>query len=223
VSEVTGKKCFFLPPGIDAVKFCPYPNPPKKAIDVYSFGRRSEATHKKLLKMAEERDFFYVYDSLSGKRAINATEHRALLANMAKRSRFFIVNPGLIDEPDKRGDQFEIGNRYFEGAASGCIMIGEIPQNAEFEKLFNWPDAVIRLPYGSDQIDTAIKELDQQPQREESIRRTNIIQSLRRHDWVFRWESVLKIAGLDPLPGLLKRKEQLEKLAKIVEEDKNTI
>jgi hypothetical protein len=221
ISAVTGKKCFFLPPGIDAAKFCPYPNPPKKVIDVYSFGRRSEVTHQKLLELAEERNFFYVYDSLSGKQAINLKEHRNLLVNMAKRSRFFIVYPGLIDDPGKRGDQIDIGNRYFEGAGSGCMMIGEIPNNKESEELFNWPDAVIHLPFGSDKIGAVIDELDQQPEREDKIRRNNIVQSLRRHDWAYRWESVLKIGGLEPMPGLQKRKEQLAKLATIVEEDTN--
>lgn len=222
IGEITGKKCFFVPPGIDGFKFCPYPDPPKKVIDVYSIGRRSEVTHKKLLEMVKEKNIFYVHDSISGTQAINSKEHRNLLANIAKRSRFYIVNPGLIDRPDRRGNQIEIGNRYFEGAGSGCIMIGEIPENEEFEKLFNWPDVVIRLPFYSDQIDTIINEFDKQTDREEKIRRNNIVQSLRRHDWVYRWESVLKIAGLAPMPGLLERKEQLEKLAKMVgEETKN--
>lgn len=223
VSEVTGKKCSFLPPGIDAIKFCPFPDLPKKVIDVYSIGRRSEVTHQKLLEMAKERKIFYVYDTISGNQAINSKEHRSLLANMAKRSRFYIVNPGLIDRPDIRGDQIEIGNRYFEGAASGCIMVGEVPKNEEYAGLFDWPDAVINLPFGSDQIGTIIDELDMQTDRENKVRRNNVIQSLRRHDWVYRWESVLKIGGLDPLPGLLRRKEQLEKLAAIVEKDTNNI
>lgn len=221
ISKVTGKKCFFLPPGIDALRFCPYPDPPKKVIDVLSIGRRSEATHQKLLEMARGRNFFYVHDSISGNQIIHSEEHRNMLANMAKRSRFYIVNPGLIDRPDVRGDQIEIGNRYFEGAASGCIMVGEIPGNEAYGNLFDWPDAVIHLPFGSDRIGTIIDEFDKHPDREEGIRRNNIIQSLRRHDWVYRWESILKIGGLDPAPGLLKRKEQLEKLATIVEAETN--
>lgn len=221
VSEATGKKCYFLPPGIDAIKFCPYPDPPDRTIDVYSIGRRSEVTHKRLLEMAKENKIFYIYDTLSGGpgglKAIDLKQHRDLFANLAKRSRFYIVNPGLVDCPSQRGNQIEIGNRYFDGAASGCIMIGEVPNNEVYGSLFNWPDAVISLPFGSDQIDTIINDLDKQPDREETMRRNNITQSLRLHDWAYRWEAILKIGGLVPLPNLLKRKEQLEKLAKIVE------
>ena len=101
LSEQIGRKCVFLPPGVDAILFCPYPDPPKRVIDVCSMGRRSEITHQRLLKMARESGLFYLHDSIAGDQAINAKEHRALFANVAKRSRYFIVNPGMIDQPGK--------------------------------------------------------------------------------------------------------------------------
>ena len=141
LSEHIGRRCVFLPPGVDAILFCPHPDPPKRVIDVYSMGRRSEITHQRLLRIVRESGLFYLHDSIGGSQAINSREHRALLANVAKRSRYFIVNPGKIDEPDLRGNQIETSNRYFEGAASGAIMIGERPKNEEFERLFDWPEA----------------------------------------------------------------------------------
>ena len=84
------------------------------------------------------------------------SEHRELFANIIEKKPFFIVNPGLIDRPDVRGDQIEIGNRYFEGAASGTIMVGERPNNGEFDKLFDWPDSLIDLPYNSSTIDAVL-------------------------------------------------------------------
>ena len=77
---------------------------------------------------------------------------------------------------------------------------------------------MIHLPFDSDKIDAIIDELDKDPGRQETIRRNNIVQSLRRHDWVYRWESVLKFAGLEPLSELLERKKRLKDLANIVEE-----
>jgi hypothetical protein len=213
LSEQIGPRCVFLPPGVDSILFCPHPNPPKRVIDVCSMGRRSQITHQRLLKMARESG---LYDSLGGGLAINSKEHRALLANVAKRSRYFIVNPGKIDQPDLRGNQIEIGNRYFEGAASGAIMVGEPPKNEEFEKLFNWPEAVIRLPYDSCDVDMVIKDLDGDPERQERIRRTGVVQALMQHDWVYRWEAVLKTVGLEPTQGMLERKVRLRKLAGLV-------
>ena len=216
LSEQIGRRCVFLPPGIDAIVFCPHPNPPKRVIDVYSMGRRSELTHQRLLRMAEESGLFYLHDSIAGTLAINSKEHRALFANIAKRSRYFIVNPGKIDRPDERGNQIEASNRYYEGAASGAVLVGERPENEEFQKLFDWPDAVIQLPYGSCDIDAVMKDLDGDPERQDRIRRTSVAQTLMRHDWVYRWETVLKTVDLEPMQGVLERKERLRKLAEVV-------
>jgi hypothetical protein len=216
LSDMIERRCVFLPPGVDAITFCPNPDPPERVIDLYSMGRRSETTHRKLLEMARENRLFYLHDSIRGNRAINSREHRALFANLAKRSRYFIVNPGKIDEPEHRGRQMEISNRYFEGAASGAIMIGERPDNAAFADLFDWPDAVTRLPYDSSDIDVVMRDSDRDPERQEKIRRTGVVQALMRHDWVYRWESILDAVGLKPMPGALRRRDLLKKLAEAV-------
>lgn len=216
VSKRIRARCVFIPPGVDAIRFNPYPDPPKRVIDVYSIGRRSDATHQKLLRMAAEDGLFYLHDSIAGGDAIDSAQHRALFANVAKRSRYFIVHPGLIDRPDIRGDQIEIGNRYFEGAASGTIMLGERPKTETFTQLFDWPGAVIDLAYNSTHIDGIINDLDSQPNRIENIRRTNVSQVLRRHDWVYRWEAILRAVGLDPMPELFERKERLQQIAGLI-------
>jgi Glycosyl transferases group 1 len=216
LAEIIERRCAFLPPGVDAISFCPNPNPPERVVDVYSIGRRSTITHNKLLNMARESGLFYLHDSMGGSQAINSREHRALFANVAKRSRYFIVNPGKIDEPGVRGRQMEIGNRYFEGAASGAIMIGERPDNEAFEELFDWPDAVTRLPYDSPDIDLLIKDLDADPERQDQIRRTGVVQALLRHDWVYRWEAILSAVDLESMQAALQRKVRLGKLAETV-------
>ena len=221
VNDLIGEdKCIFLPPGVDTIRFCPYPNPPERTVDVYSIGRRSATTHRALMKMASEDGVFYLYDSTSTDQVLDPTEHRVLFANVSKRSRYFIVNPGLIDRPDIRGTQIEIGNRYFEAAASGSILLGERPQNGEFEKFFNWPGALIDLPYDSPDVGKTLRELDKQPERQNAMRQMNIQQALLRHDWVYRWEAILKAAGIVPLPQLEARKEQLKGLAaRVIEND----
>jgi hypothetical protein len=215
LSDKIGRPCAFLPPGVDAILFCPYPTMPRRVIDVYSIGRRSTRVHEILLQMAKTNDLFYLHDSIDGS-VINSQEHRALFANVAKRSRYFIVNPGAIDQPERRGNQIEIGNRFFEGAASGTIMLGERPNNEEFKRLFDWPDAVIHVPYDSCHIEKTIKTLDEDSKRRDVIRLTNVIQTLRRHDWVYRWEKILKAVNLESTQGMEERKERLRKLVEVV-------
>jgi len=215
LSKRLGAKCAFLPPGVDAIRFCPYPNPPRRSIDVYSIGRRSEKTHRNLLKMAGAKGMFYLHDSIAANQVLNAKEHRVLFSTIAKRSKYFIVNPGLIDRPDVRGNQMEIGNRYFEGAAAGSIMLGERPDNSMFEQLFDWPDAVTHLPYNCEEVEDIIGAIESDPEKQERIRRRNVTEALTRHDWVYRWEAILRAVGLEPTLAMGKRKETLAQLAQI--------
>ena len=163
--------------------------------------------------MAADNRFFYLYDSTSANQVLNPTDHRTLFSNISKRSRYFIVNPGLIDRPDIRGTQIEIGNRYFEAAAAGSILLGERPNNGQFEKFFDWPDALIELPYNSPDAARFIQDLDKQPERQRSISRTNMQQALLRHDWLYRWEAILKAVGVAPLPQMEVRRKRLQTLA----------
>jgi hypothetical protein len=219
INEMIGERCIFLPPGVDAIRFCPYPNPPERTVDVYSIGRRSAVTHRAFLKMASEEGLFYLHDSISGDHVLDPIEHRELFANIAKRSRYFIVNPGLIDRPDIRGEQIEIGNRYFEAAASGSILLGLRPLNGEFEKYFDWSDVLVDLPYDSPDAGNVVKEFDRQTERQSKMRERNVQQSLLRHDWVYRWESILKFVGVEPLPALQDRKKRLRCLAEYTAAD----
>lgn len=208
----------YLPAGIDTLRFCPYPNPPDRSIDVLSIGRRAPAVHKALLRWAQQENKFYVYDTIAGLRAHDLDEHRLMMANMTKRSRYFIVSPGKFDKPAETGGQSEFGYRYFEAAAPGTIMIGmRTPNNPEFDRIFNWEDAVIEVPFNSGAIVDKIRELDKQPERQMRISQTNILQCLLHHDWVYRWESVLKLVGMEPAPALQARKRQLQTLAEMVQ------
>jgi hypothetical protein len=216
VKEVCRPQCSYLPSGVDSILFCPFPERAKRPIDVYSIGRRALETHKTLLRMAKEENIFYVYDTIDGQNVYDPLEHRLLYANMAKRSRYFFVYPGKIDRPEETNMQSEFGYRYFEGAAAGTIMIGEKPKNDEFAKHFDWSDAVIELPFGSKNISEVIKSLDMQPNRQETIRKNNVWKSLMKHDWMYRWQAILELAGLDPMPQLEERKMRLYELASMV-------
>jgi hypothetical protein len=213
VKDIIGEQCFYIPAGIDTVRFCPYPNPPERSINVYNMGRKSSITHQALLKMAEQGKIFYIYDTYENMKTLLPRDHRILVANIAKRSRYFIVHSPKIDQQHETCGQNDISYRFFEGAASGTVMIGEIGENEAFGKHFNWQDAVIPMPYDAENVGEILAELDSQPKRLEAARKNNIVQCLLRHDWVYRWRAILNMAGLEPRPALLAREERLKKLA----------
>jgi len=213
IQDMIKRPCLYVSPGVDAIKFCPYPNPPLRSVDVYSIGRKSQVTHKALLKMAQEKKIFYIYDTSLTMETALPTEHRSLIANIAKRSRYFIVNPAKINRPSDTGGQNEIGFRYFEGAAAGTVMIGEHPKTEAFQKDLGWPDSVIHVPFDASNMAEILAEFDSQPARMEQARKNNAAQSLLRHDWAYRWKVILDLAGLNPLDALAEREERLKNLA----------
>lgn len=217
LSRATKRPCHYLPPSTDALKFCPYPEAPQRVVDFYAMGRRPPETHRALMRMAEAGDWYYMYDTVGNGPVSCHTEHRRRLADLIKRSRFFLVNPAMCNNPDRTGGQQELGFRYFEGAAGGAVLIGDAPRNATFNEFFGWSDSVIPLPYDSPDIGDVIAELDADPVRVERISKTNVVNSLRRHDHVYRWAQVLAAAGLPESEAMRCRRVQLAELAAQVE------
>ncbi len=222
LQRYTDTPCSFLPTGTDCLAATPYPKPPERVIDVYSIGNRPAGLHRQLVEMAEKQEIFYLYDSLasSDSRMKDWREHRLLVMNNIKRSRYFIAfSPASIATSKARQVQDEqvVPSRLFEGAAGGAVMIGEPPQCPEFNELFDWPDAVVRVPAKPEDARAVLKELDSQSVRMERIRHVNVIQSLRRHDWSYRWEQMINTIGVEALPKLQQRKSRLNDAANTAE------
>ncbi len=231
IAKITGRPCTYLPPGVDALKFSPYPLNPHRSIDVCSLGRRSSITHKALLDIAQQRKFFYYHDTVKIKdpqmknndkhqtfRVNNPQEHRNVLANIIKRSRYFIANRANANEPYLTKGKEEIGYRFFEGAAAGSIMIGDPPKTEKFQQYFDWEDSVIEIPFDAPNIGDIIAELDAQPKRLERIRRDNVMNSLLRHDWVHRLRTVFEAVDLKPTENMLLREAKLKALANKIQQ-----
>jgi hypothetical protein len=210
INEKRPGKSMFMPLGVDVIKFYPYQNWEDRAIDVLSIGRKSETMHKLFLDLSRNKNIFYYYDSTNGDLAMKHQDHRLLIANLLKRCKFFLVYPGKFDMTNDIGNEEILGARYFEGAAAGAIMIGKAPNNREFKKNFDWKDAVIDICSVPEELNRLLFEPLLNKERLKLIVKTNIQQSLLRHDWVYRWEKVLEISGLKPKENLLKRKTKLK-------------
>lgn len=216
LSDAIGRLCRWLPSAADALRFSPFPNPPARAIDVYSIGRRWEGIHQALLQAASRRDLFYLYDTfpaMANMEPYAIEQHRDLFANMAKRSRYFMVAPGKMNLRGETGEQIELGYRYFEGAAAGTVMIGQQPTSEAFTEMFPWPDAVVPIkPDGSDVL-KVLASLNSDPMRLVAIGQRNAAEALMRHDWLYRWKEIFRVAGIEPSPGLAVRERRLKDLA----------
>ncbi len=216
LTAAIGRTCHWVPGGVDALRFSPYPDAPRRVVDVYSIGRRLEGIHQELLGQAASKEIFYIYDTLhevANLAPIDDRQHRELYANVAKRSRFFVIAPAKMDLPTATEGESEIGFRYYEGAASGAVLIGQAPKCDHFPELFGWPDSVIEIrPDGSDVLET-LSCLNSDLVRVSEISRRNSAESLLRHDWMYRWKEIYRITDTAPSSGMVERERQLTALA----------
>jgi hypothetical protein len=175
-----------------------------------------------LLDAAERRGYLYYYDTVAASgsdlkqrtfRVDNPHEHRIMLATILKHSNCFIANRSHVNNPEFTAGRDEISARFYEGAAAGTVMIGEAPHAEEFNRQFDWPDAVIHVPFDSPDIDRILLELSSDPGRLRAIRRHNIRETALRHDWLHRIRVVFDVLGLAPTEQMQARSLRLEQIA----------
>jgi hypothetical protein len=225
VARITGRPCTYLPLAVDVARFAPASLDQPRPIDVCNIGRRSPVTHQALLDEAERRQSFYYYDTVAASggawrdlknrtfRVDSPHEHRRMLATLLKHSRYFIANRSHIDRPEFTQGREEISGRFFEGAAAGTVMIGEAPRAEEFERQFDWPDAMIHVPFNSPDIGRILADLNDDRERLRAIRRNNAREAALRHDWLHRIRGVFDVLGLAPTDRMRARAQRLDRIA----------
>jgi len=222
VARLTGRPCSYLPIAVDVLRFAPSSPDKPRSIDVSYIGRRSQITHRALLNDAELHDRFYYYDTVAASgidlkhrtfRVDAPDEHRRLLATLLKRSSFFFANRSYVNRPEFTAGRDEISSRFYEGAAAGTVMVGEAPRSEEFQRQFDWQDALIPVAFDSPNIGDILAELNSDPGRLREIRRNNVREVALRHDWLHRIQTVFDVLGLSPTDKMHAREQQLQQLA----------
>jgi hypothetical protein len=222
VARITGRPCTYLPLAVDVPRFTPASLDQPRPIDVCNIGRRSPVTHQALLEEAERQRSFYYYDTVAASgtdlkhrtfRVDSPHEHRRMLATLLKHSSYYIAHRSYVNKPEFTEGREEISARFYEGAAAGTVMIGEAPRVEEFKRQFDWPDAVIHVPFDSPDIGRILADLDGDPERLRAIRRNNAREAALRHDWLHRIQVVFDVLGMAPTDGMRARAQQLDQIA----------
>lgn len=221
VARITGRPCTYLPVAVDVLSFAPALGQPRP-IEVCNIGRRSPLTHQALLDDAERRRSFYYYDTVAASgsdrkdrtfRVDSPHEHRHMLATLLKHSQYYIANRSYVNRPEFTAGRDEISARFYEGAAAGTVMIGEAPRTEEFKRQFDWPDAVIHVPFDSPDIGRILTDLNGESERLRAVRRNNVREAALRHDWLHRIQVVFDTLGLPPTEKMQARAAALEQIA----------
>jgi hypothetical protein len=222
MARIAGQPCTYLPLGVDVARFAPASLDQPRPIYVCNIGRRSQVTHQALLNEAKRQPIFYYFDTVAASgadlkhrtfRVDRPHEHRGLLATILKNSSYYIANRSYVNQPEFTKGRDEISARFYEGAAAGAVMIGEAPRTEEFKRQFDWPDAVIHVPFDSPDIGRILAGLDGDPQRLRAVRHNNVREAALRHDWLYRIQVVFDTLGLAPTKEMRTREQRLKQIA----------
>ena len=194
--ETFGVSCSYLPLGVDSLLFSRYENRIQRSIDMAYLGRREDAIHNELLKMSNQQDLFYLFDTVSGIGVVDHKVHRRMYSSLLARSKFTFAFPAKKSLGSYTDNVDEIGTRYFEFVAAGSVILGERPKNEHFEEYFGWEDAVIEIT--PENTAATIQELMRDPDRMNRIATLNTKNALEKHDWVYRWLEILKRFSIKP-------------------------
>lgn len=221
-AQLLGRPCSYLPLAADVLNFAPEAGLQQRPIDICNIGRRSALTHEALLEAARERRFFYYYDTVAASgtdlkqttfRVKDPREHRLMLASLLQRSRFAFAHRAFINDEVLSKGVHEISGRAYEAGAAGVVMLGEAPECDEFRQQFDWPDAVIPVPFDCASIGRVLKELNAQPARMARIRQDNVRHCALRHDWVHRLRTVFETLQIPLTDRMLQREQALRAVA----------
>src|SRR3954471_18496635 len=120
-----------VPPMLDVLAFPDRPDPSERPVDVVNVGRRSPSQHALLSEWAAEHDGYYVHDPAYLPTVTSLADHRQLFAATLTRSRLFIANYARFNQPSQHNGAHEVGTRFYEGMAAGCIIAGEMPVRSQ--------------------------------------------------------------------------------------------
>lgn len=201
----------------------------KRGIDVTSFGRMPMEYHQHLVKAfnhpgssrlyyrfsARQEVMFpsLPYEERLDREAINTFYH--ILRNTKILLAFDTIVP---NQPRKFPESF-ITFRWFDGIATGCILVGKRPITPLMNELFDWEDSSIEIPDSPQQSPEFIEELLRQEQRMQRISQANYFQSVCKHDWRFRIQAMLEEAQLPPAATLLEELQHLRELRVNLEQE----
>jgi Glycosyl transferases group 1 len=184
----------YIPLGVDAVKHGGYDE--NKIIDVNGYGRQPATLESLLSERFNVRGSNRIYHHTNHAHTPiihDVYTHRRLFWQQLRRSKIALAFDPLHTNYKNGKFTFSfIGQRWFESAAAGCVIVGKRPTCNEFDELFGWEHSTIELPDSvSDMADTInflLNEWDL-----ETIGRRNNAECLSRHDWRFRIDDMLKI------------------------------
>jgi len=188
-----------------------------RPISVNAYGRQHQR-HVDALASAYNTNrstrALYHTSHVSSAHVVNLQQHRAFFWKMLTMSCITLAyDPVLVDPGQRQFPYSFLGQRWFEGLAAGCVIVGYRPRCAETDELLTWEDATIECPDDTGEFLAFVEALLADEARLARVRRSNFSHMARSHDWGHRVVDMLGTLQIDVLPAWSSRLNELVALA----------
>ena len=201
-----------IPPLLDVLAF-----PPKaeaeRTIDIFSPGARPPGQHRLLQHWADQHDGSYQQDIGQLGAITSLVAHRRLFTTMATRSRVFLTNYDRFGHRRHAGTHREVGPRFYEAMAAGCVLAGDLPTSSRQFGEYVADARPLQFPTDATRLPGELASVLDDPAESQRRGRVARIAALRRNDVAHRWRDMAELAGITLSSGVEARIKQLSELA----------
>lgn len=150
LEEQTQRKWHAVAQGVKLDRFKPV-SIEEKLISFSAYGRRLNNIHQSIREYSLQTNKYYEYTTTTGLQPqLDPRENYRQYAWHLAHSFFTFSWPVELTNPQRVLSFSPITCRWFEAAASGTVMLGQAPQDPEFERIFG-SNLVIPIDYTSSQ------------------------------------------------------------------------
>jgi hypothetical protein len=201
-----------VPPLLDVLAF-PLYGDRERSIDVLSPDALAPGQDRLLRSWADRHDGNY-QQGIGQLGAITSHgQRRKVFTSMAARSRLFLTNFDQFDRRRHAGSHREVGARFYDAMAAGCVLFGDLPSGSRQFHEHVAPAGPLPLPLSAQQLPTELRAALEDRAESRRLGAQARAAALRGADVAHRWTDMVTQTDLPNSPGILARIDQLAALA----------
>lgn len=209
LAAVAGVPVHFLPHGVDTLWRTPAVTARHRVIGVSNRGRRAPGQHDALVRWSAASGRPYEFDTGSLSSVDSHSVHRGHFYDQCGWSRVYVTNVARFDQPRLHEGAQELGLRYFEGLAAGCVLAGDHPADGRAHSLLGDDLVSFSFPIASAEVPDDLAAMIDDDDAVTSACATNRALALRRHDVLHRWDVIADHLDLPAVEGTERRRQAL--------------
>ena len=172
---------------------------PNKAIDVMGYGRQDPKCSELLSEAFNQphtNKIYYHTDHFNIPTINETYMHRRFFWQLLRASKIALAFDALAANNNNRFRFSFVGQRWFESAAAGCVIVGKRPTCPEMDILFPQTQSTIDIPDDQSQIIPFFEALLNEHAMLAKIGRDQYEYALEKNDWRHRVAEMLTIAKI---------------------------